>query len=351
MATSSISNLDSYYQNLINLTLNQEKVPVTNLTKQKDDITLKKSVYTDLKSKFETLKTAIDALRSSQTSYALKAGRSVSVSPATSGTTVATASVASSVSAGTYALTVTKLAKAQEVQSTRQTYADQGLNLLGSFVIGGAAIRSASITTALPDVVTSVGANGSSQIATGQKELGTGAYYIETRKDDSAGWQFRLVDADGDAQNIRSGASTDFTANWQSISTSGDTYDTGRGLSVNFGTNADLFTASNKSSGAAKLDYEAQGATINVTHEMSLVDINSAINGATYAEGNEIVSSIIDNTLVMKNQSTGVAHVMQASEGTGGILASLGVLTGGLINTTVSAVDASFSVNNMPMTR
>ena len=62
MATSSISNLDSYYQNLINYTLTQEKQPITRLTKQKDDINVKKAVYTDLKTKFDTLQTAINAL-------------------------------------------------------------------------------------------------------------------------------------------------------------------------------------------------------------------------------------------------------------------------------------------------
>jgi flagellar hook-associated protein 2 len=348
---SGIENLDSYYQNLVNYSLVQEKVPLTRLTTQKDEITIKKAAYTDLKTKFDSLQTAINKLRSSDVSYDLKAGRSVSVSPNTSGTTVASATVGSTVSAGTYALSVTSLATAQEVRSIRQTYSNQALALTGTFVIGGAAERSASITTALPGTVTSVSSSSANIIASSQKELGSGSYYVETRNDASAGWQFRIVDADGNAQSVMKGSTSDFSADWQSIPTTGTTYDTGRGLSINFGTNSSLFTPANKATGAVKLNYTAQGATINVTSSMSLVDINSAINAATYGSGNEVVSSIIDNTLVLKNQSTGTAHVMQASDKTGSVLTSLGVLSSGVLNTKVTAADASFSINGMDMIR
>ncbi len=63
---SGIENLDSYYQNLVNYTLMQEKVPLTRYTEQKDNITIKKAAYTDLKNKFDALQTAINKLRSNQ---------------------------------------------------------------------------------------------------------------------------------------------------------------------------------------------------------------------------------------------------------------------------------------------
>jgi len=278
---SGIENLDSYYQNLINYTLTQEKQPLTRLTEQKDTITLKKAAYTDLKTKFDALQTAINKLRSSNTAYDLKPGRSVTVTPLTSGTTVATATVCSTVSAGTYKLSVTSLATAHEVHSTRQTYSNQALGLTGTFVIGGAAQRSVSIVDSLPDTVSSVDAGSSSIILPGQKELGTGSYYVETRNDATSGWQFRIVDSEGNAQSIQEGSSAEFTSAWQSIPTNGGNYDTGRGLTVTFGTNSSLYTAANKASGAVQLSYTAKGASISVTSGMSLVDINSAINAAT----------------------------------------------------------------------
>ncbi len=346
-----ISNLDSYYQSLINYTIAQEKRPLTTLSNKKDDVTVKKSVYIDLKAKFETLNTAINALRSTQTTYALKAGRAVTVSPTTSGTTVATATVGSTVAAGTYSLSVTTLAKAHEVQSTRQTYADQYLGLTGTFVIGGAAERSAAINGAgLPDTVLSIESGGTSYIAAGQKELGTGAYFIETRNDATEGWQFRIVDADGVAQNIQSIDDSTFTAGWQNI-TAGSSYETGRGLTVNFGVDDNLYTAANKDTGAVQVDYTAKGASINVTSDMSLAGIAAQINDGTYGFGNEVTAAIIDNTLVLRNQYTGLAHTMTAADTSGSVLETLGVTASGVLNTTVSAVDAAFSVNNMPMTR
>lgn len=346
---SGVENLDSYYQNLVNYTLAQEKIPLTRYTEQKDSITVKKAAYTDLKTKFDALQSAINALRSSNSAYALEPGRTVTVSPLTTGTTVATATVNSSVSAGTYNLSVTSLARAHEVHSTRQTYSNQPLGLTGTFIIGGAAERSASLVDSLPDTVSSISSGSSNSVISGQKELGTGNYYIETRNDASEGWQFRIVDVDGNVQSIQDGSTGEFTSNWQSIPTGGGVYDTGRGLSVTFGSDSNLYTEANKATGAVQLAYTAKGASINVTSEMSLIDINSLINSGTYGDGNRVTSSIIDNTLVLKNESSGTRHTMEASDTSGGVLASLGVLSGGVLNTKVTAADAHFSVNGMDM--
>jgi flagellar hook-associated protein 2 len=348
---SGIENLDSYYQNLVNYNLAQEKVPLTRYTEQKDSVTIKKAAYTDLKSKFDSLQTAINQMRSDNVAYTMKPGRSVNVSPLTSDTTVATATVSSSASTGTYKLSVTSLAKAHEVRSTRQTYSNQALGLTGTFVIGGAAERSVSVVDSVPDTVSSVNAGSSSVVLPSQKELGTGNYYIETRNDSTEGWQFRIVDTDGNAQSIQEGSTADFTTGWQSIPTGGGTYDTGRGLTVDFGTDSGLYTAANKASGATQISYAAKGASIDVTSSMSLVDIKAEINTASFGEGNEVVASIVDNYLVLTNGSTGLKHVMQASDSSGSVLSSLGVISGGVLNTKVSASDASFSVNDMEMTR
>ncbi len=351
LSKSGVENLDSYYQNLVNYTLAQEKLPLTRYTEQKDSITVKKAAYTDLKTKFDALQSAINSLRSSNSAYALEPGRTVTVSPLTTGTTVATATVNSSVSAGTYNLSVTSLARAHEVHSTQQTYSNQPLGLTGTFIIGGAAERSASLVDSLPDTVSSISSGSSNSVISGQKELGTGNYYIETRNDASEGWQFRIVDVDGNVQSIQDGSTGEFTSNWQSIPAGGGVYDTGRGLSVTFGSDSNLYTEANKATGAVQLAYNAKGASINVTSDMSLIDINSLINSGTYGDGNRVTSSIIDNTLVLKNESSGTQHTMEASDTSGGVLASLGVLSGGVLNTKVTAADAHFSVNGMDMVR
>ncbi len=348
---SGIENLDSYYQNLVNYTLTQEKQPLTRLSTQKDSITVKKAAYTDLKTKFDTLQTAINKLRSSNTTYGLEPGRTVAVSPLTSSTTVAMATVGSTASAGTYKLSVTSLATAHEVRSNRQTYSNQALGLTGTFVIGGAAQRSASVTTPLENTISSINSDGTTTVISGQKEFGTGSYYIETRNDVTAGWQFRVVDAEGNTQSIQEGTTGEFTSTWQNIPTGGGQYDTGRGMTVTFSADSSHYTAANMGTGAFKLAYTAKGATINVTSDMSLTDIKAEINGGSFGAGNEVVASIIDNYLVLRNESSGTNHVMQATDTTNGVLSSLGVLTGGVLNTKVTAKDAYFSINDMEMVR
>ncbi|HEX7555135.1 MAG TPA: flagellar filament capping protein FliD, partial [Leptolinea sp.] len=118
-----------------------------------------------------------------------------------------------------------------------------------------------------------------------------------------------------------------------------------------FGTDSGSYIEANKATGAAKLNYAAQGATINVTSDMSLASIKAEINAATYGSGNEVIASIIDNTLILKNSSTGAAHVMQAADTSGTVLTSLGVLNSGTLNTKVTATNAIFSVNEMAMER
>jgi flagellar hook-associated protein 2 len=282
----------------------------------------------------------------------MSTGRTVSVSSTTNGATVASATVGSSVSAGTYSLSVTTLAKAHEVHSARQTlYAGTALGKEGTFILGGAENRSALLgSNTIPDTVASIISDESNTIISGQKELGTGSYSIETKGNFTDGWKFRLVNSDGVAQSIQSGTSATFTTDWQTIPT-GQTYDTGRGLKVVFGANN---TENPFVPGSAQLNYNAKGASISVTEDMTLVDINSAINAATYASGNEVNSTVIDNTLVLRNQSTGEDFVMKAADKTGSVLQDLGVLkssTADDVNTKVNPVDAYFSVNNMSMTR
>jgi flagellar hook-associated protein 2 len=122
-------------------------------------------------------------------------------------------------------------------------------------------------------------------------------------------------------------------------------------LKISFGTDSNLYTAANKATGAEQISYAAKGTTVNVTSSMSLVDIKSEINSGKYGSGNEVVASIVDNYLVLTNQSTGLKHVMQATDTSGTVLSSLGVTSGGVLNTKVTAKDASFSVNGMDMTR
>lgn len=194
---------------------------------------------------------------------------------------------------------------------------------------------------------TTVAASVDAEIEAGRKELGTGNYFVETRLSSNNVWQFRLVNDEGAAVSIKNGST--FSSEWQSIPAGGGEYSTGRGLSINFGADSDLYTASSKATGAFAIAYEAKGTEVAVTSTMSLIDIASAINLGTYAAGNELTATVVNRQLVINNTYTGLNHRLEAS---GAVLEDLGIKTGSAFkNVMQSAGDASFTVNGLEVTR
>lgn len=204
-------------------------------------------------------------------------------------------------------------------------------------------------TSTMLEAVESFGTG--STIETGQLELGSGNYFIETRKNTSGVWQFRLVDAEGNG--IKTKYSEDsYSSNWQTIPTDGETYDTGRGLTIDFGTDSNKFVTASRLTGATSVNYEAKGAEIDVTSDMSLVDIADAINAGDYGSGNEVTATIINKQLVLSADNTGSTHKMLANDSVSNVLVQLGVLSGSTYkNVMQSAGDASFTVDGMDVIR
>lgn len=352
MATD-ISSVNSYFTGLISQMMSIERQPLATLQTQRNDLVQKQAVFSDLSAKLSSFQTAINGFGNSALTSVFDK-RSVAVSNVTSGKTVLTGSASDGAVAGTYNISLTGqddgLALEHRVRSDKQTYSDQALNLTGTFYIGGAAARSQTEVATIADTVTGF---GTTSLQSGQTELGSGSYYVETRKDASAGWQFRIVDAEGTAASVRQGSSSSYTSAWQSIPTGGSTYNTGRGLTLTFGADNSLYQAASKGAGAAQSTYTAQGAKIEVTATTTLNDIATAIGNATYAEGNAVTATVVDKQLVLASKDTGTAHTITASNSTGTVLQSLGLFTAGnaFKNTLQTARNASFSLNGIPVTR
>jgi flagellar hook-associated protein 2 len=349
MAT--VGKLDSYFMSIINDLMILERQPLARLQTQRDSVRLKTNIFTDVETKLDDLQDAVRLLKSSSPSRALVAGRSSSITGVESGFNVLTASAGSSAMLGTYQITEISLAREHRVRSDQQTYADQGLGLAGTLLIGGAASRSQTLQTGISNTVTG---SDVAAPASGQEELGRGSYFIETRNDATLGWQFRLVDTDGNAIRIRQGATDSYTDAWQAIPAGGGVYNTGRGLSITFGAeDSQYLAASRASDNAAQVDYTAQGASISVAATDSLNAIASKINAATCAEKNGVVASVVDKQLILASESSGTAYTIQASDASGSVLQSLGVLTGPntFENVMQPAANASFKVNGLAVTR
>lgn len=355
MATSSVSsaastaNLDSYFVNLINTQMKQASQPLTLLQTQRDTLTVQKSVYTDLKSYLDGFQTPLRKLISTQATYALSTGIKGTVSPLTSGSTVLTANASSSAIKGTYNISVSQLASAHVLRSDRMASATEPLGLEGSFVVGGAAARAAAAGV----TNSSVTGYGTGDLTSGQTELASGNYYIET-KQDSGTWKFRVVNANGDAVSVQAGSTNSFSSDWQAMPTSSTEYDSGRGLKISFSGEVPA-AGTNYMNGAAQLAYTAKGQSITVSATQSLSDIASAINNGTYAEGNGITASVVDRRLVLTAKSSGESYKIALSNtDANNVLNGLGVLNGdGTYKNEVanSARNAKFTVNGLSIER
>jgi flagellar hook-associated protein 2 len=363
-----INQLDPYFTTIINELMVLERQPLDRLQVQKDTLSVRRGAYEDVRSRLGGLQSAVKGLISTSTSFAITTGRTAAISNVPSGYSVLTASASSSAVPGTYNLDVTSLAKEHRVRSRQLSYSDQALGLDGKFLLGGAASRSVSGMTTIANTVTGLVENSGS-IDTGQSELGSGVYYVETQKDASNTWQFRLVDASGNAVSIKKHGTTlaEYTSGWQSIPTGGGEVNTGRGLKITFGADSLLYQAGSRStpgSPAAQATYTAKGAEITVGVNDTLNSIASAINSATFAEGAGVTATVVDRMLVLASKSTGTAHQIVASNvGAGTVLTDgLDILgadslpndTGtadGFKYTLQDAANAVFKVNGLTVTR
>jgi flagellar hook-associated protein 2 len=364
MTTSSVSSststtqLNSVFTSAINAAMTQASQPLTTLKQKSSDLTVQKGMYSDLNGYLSSMQSSVKALLSTDGSYALKSASSVSVTSSVSGSTVATASADGSAVSGNYTLSNITLAKEERVASTQLTYSDQALGFAGTFYLGGldsAQIDINPVHTNHTTTTNAATAFTTKTIASGQTGLGSSNFYVETRQDSTSGaWQFRLVDDEGNAQSIQLSDGSGYSSGWQNIPT-GKSYDTGRGLSITFGTPTtdNPFTTADRSNGAAKVVFTAQGAAISVTTSDSLQNIATKINQANYADGNGVTATIIDNQLILSAQSTGADHILQAQDqGTDTVLEQLGLFNSGdFANILQPSGDATFSLNNMTITR
>ncbi|HEX2998059.1 MAG TPA: flagellar filament capping protein FliD [Anaerolineales bacterium] len=332
-----LSGLAPTFQTAIKSIIEAESAPLKQVQTRRDQLDVRRSVFTDVKTNFDALQSAAQALISTQASFGLSLVAKASVTPLTSGSTVLTASLTDeSIPSADYDFSVIKLAKAQSRAAAAVSSPDIALNKSGTFWLGGtgtAALQTETSPGVFADFVpsTSVTAATTTAVASSQRELGQGLYNIQVR-DQNGVRQFRLVDADGNAVSIRStdGTST-YTSNWQKMVDG--SYDTGRGQSLTLISLGDL--------GSTAFHYTARGTSINISATDTQRTIVNAINNAAQPEGHDFRASIVANQLVLTSAQTGENHAMIYTDG-----ANLG------LNTLLQAAqNAQFKVNGMTVTR
>ena len=311
---------------------------------QKDAITIRQSVYTDIKTNMDALQSAVQALITGQANYALGNVAKPTITSGTSGATVLTATTVDSTPVGEFDIAVTALAKAQTRMTMASATPDLALGKTGTFWIGGDNHQAASFPTgaSASDTLTAV---AKSDVATGQSELGTGTYSLQTRMNNGI-QQFRLVDADGNAISIHSTDGSKFTSSWQMM-TSGS-LDTGRGLV--------LTLDSAGTTASTDLSYTAKGVSVDLSASDTQRTIATKINAAVQPDGHAFKASIVSGRLVLTGTQTGANHFMIFSDGAGigfgaDKKAQDGTVTFKKDLDAQSAQNASFTVNGMSISR
>ncbi|MDQ1329143.1 MAG: Flagellar hook-associated protein 2 [Candidatus Poribacteria bacterium] len=215
----------NFLNSLITSTIAAQRQPITTLNSQKDQLNVKKAIYSDLKDKLSTLNSIMDDLKSSSASTVFD-NKTANSSDSSKLTATATSIAAN----GTYSISITDLAKTHRIRSDQQPSTNEALNLDGTFTLNGKSI------------------------------------------------------------------------------------------------------------------------TVGVTD--TLQDIVNTINNKEYDEGKGVSASIVNKNLVIEAETTGEDNKITASDTSGTVLASLGVLDGGDIkNTLQDALDASFTINGVSVTR
>ncbi len=110
ISTTSVSNLDSTYQQIIATQIAQEKKPIDAITTQLDTLKIQKSMYTDLNNKFDGLQSTIKALLKTDPYYEMEPGRIASVNTSAD-QTVLTATASSKAIVGSYAINILQVAR------------------------------------------------------------------------------------------------------------------------------------------------------------------------------------------------------------------------------------------------
>ncbi len=331
----SLQNLAPTFQKAIKAIIESESAPLTRTQTLKDQLEIRRSVYTDVKTNFDALQSAVQALISSQASYGLSLVSKLNVTPAIAGSTVLTASVTNdSVPIADYDIFVSKLAKAESRSTAAFPGSDVALNETGTIWLGGtgnAALQTETSPGVHSDFVptSTITAAIPSSVANGQRELGSGNYTVQLR-DLNGIRQFRLVDEDGDAASIRStNDSSLYTSNWQKVVDG--SFDTGRGQRLTLSSQGNL--------DCTTFYYTAKGVSVFINAEDTLRTIAKAINLAVQPDGHDLKASIVANQLIFTAGRTGKNHGMIFTDQTG-----LGFAT--LLQ---KAQNAEFTINEMPV--
>lgn len=310
-----------------------EAVPIQRLQAQQQDIKTQQSVYAQLRSKLQAISSAAGSLNTPSAFNPVSAN--------SSDTDVATITAGSDAIAGTYNLTVSKLAQAQKVSSAAQADTTTALNKVGQFTINGKAIQveaSDSLRT-IAQKVNSAGVGVTASLIDG----GSGSAYLTFSSNASgAAKKIQLADVSGDSVmgflGMVGGA-----AGIRETITNGAT-------STTFAKNLDPIAGVLGLTGAGAATFSINGTNVDVDLSTdSLQTIANKINAASTGATATVRTVTVDGATKYKLDISG-ASTPTFADVSGNALAALGVLQKGYTNELVNAQDAEYKLDGISLT-
>lgn len=321
-------------EGIISRLVQLEQIPIQRLQARQAEIKNRQAVYTQFRTKLQSLSTAASALNSSS-----------AFNPVTSNsskTDVATITATADAIAGTYNLAVSKLAQSQKVSSTAQTDSTSALNKSGQFIVNGKAVQvdETDSLRSIAQKVNSANAGVTASIIDG----GTGSTYLTfTSNNMGAKNTIQMADLNGDAILSDLGVVTG-SANIRETITNGAT-------SRAFTKNSDAVGTMMGIEGAGAASFTINGTTVNVdlsTDSLQTIanSINSAVSGVTAS-----VRSVTENgNTTYKLDISGTSGTPTFADTSGNALSALGVLQRSNGNQLVAAQDAEYSLDGVNLT-
>lgn len=325
------SGIDS--QSIVEQLIQLESLPLRRMQSQQAQLANRQSLYGQLKSALVRFNSSISALNTAATYNPIKASSSDSA--------VATLTATTSANAGTYSLSVSKLAQAHKVSSAAQTNATSALSISGSFTVNGriVTIDTSDTLTSVASKINSASAGVTASLING----GTGNAYLTVSSSTSgASKEIQLADLSGSVLStlgIVSGAA---------VFRDQQGADTVRSIGFTDGTTA-LATLMN---GTASGAFTIGTAAINIDFATDTLDsIANKINTDPLSSATAlVVTETVDGKSVSRLAITGSGGVLPTITDTNGLLQSIGVYQRAFSNEVVAAQDAAYTLDGFNFT-
>lgn len=341
MSTVSNTNSNSIYftglassidtDSIVSKLMQIEQSAVTRLQTQQSEIQTRQSALSTLKSRLSSLSSASSALNSSAAFE--------TVSATSSDTAVATVTASSGALAGSYKLTVSKLAQSHKIGSIAKSSATEALGLAaGTIVVNGkgVSITESDSLTAIATKINSANAGVTASIIDG----GAGSAYITlASKTSGAAGGIQISDLSGSIASTGLGLISGSTSYRETI--------TGGATSIGFSdANTKLGSLLGATSVGSK-SFNLNGTDINIDFDnATLADVATAINSSGSGATASVRTVTTNGSTTYKLDLTGVTTKTDS----GGALEALGILQRSFGSEVSAAQDANYTIDGIAMT-